>query len=70
MESLERQFVSGEWTPSIMPAGTPLGSHNMATEQPPAKRPKCAKRGKENQQSAATTASGKTKQPGTFVHML
>ena len=68
MDSCERRFVSGEWTPSILNSGTGLSSHNMADEQPPAKKPKQA-RGKENQQGAGAT-NGKKKQPGMLTFVL
>lgn len=73
MESCERRFVSGEWTPSIVSGGTGLSSHNTTTVQPPAKKPKHAEgaQGKENQEDAGAT-KGKKKPSGTliFVHIV
>ena len=73
MESCERRFVSGEWTPSIVNGGTGLSSHNTTAEQPPAKKPKHVEgaQGKENRKDTGAT-KGKKKPPGTliFVHIV
>ena len=66
MESLERQFVAGEWTPCFVCVNTPLSPCNTTiTEEPPTK--KC-KKGKENQDCAK--ARRKPKQQGIVYTYL